>query len=144
MGENYAFIKPNGDVERCCKDHSMILGNVIKGTFKFMEEPMECSVEDCYCWRRMIVGEDNLWSKYWSGMWDRFYYNKIKKLISDLNNNLISSNKAYEKHVILKQKIYDKNTKKACMGMWDQYYFNRIKKLMSDLDNNHLKRLMRN
>ena len=48
MGENYAFIKPNGDVERCCKDHSVSLGNVIEGTFRLLEEVKDCQIEDCY------------------------------------------------------------------------------------------------
>ena len=90
MGENYAFIKPNGDVERCCKDHSISLGNVVKGTFKLLEQPVECDIEDCYCWRRMLSGEEDKWAKYWNGTWDQFYASKIDDILQLVRNKEIS------------------------------------------------------
>ena len=132
MGENYAFIKPNGDVERCCKNHSN-LGNIINGTFRLLEQSKECYISDCSCWRRMLVGKKGL-SKYWEGMFDSFYRDKIKKLIEDLNSNFISFNEAYYKYIEFKQKIYDKNTRKACIGMWDQPYCKEIEKIILDLN----------
>jgi len=89
MGENYAFIKPNGDVERCCKDHSISLGNVVNGTFKLLEAPKECNVEDCYCWRRMKVGEEKQWHIYWIGTWDQFYANKIRDIAKKFYNESV-------------------------------------------------------
>lgn len=65
MGENYAFIHPDGEVERCCKDHSISLGNIINGTFKFLDKPLECKVEECNCWRCMLVETEPEWIKYW-------------------------------------------------------------------------------
>lgn len=65
MGENYAFIHPDGETERCCRDHSLKLGNMIDNTFKLLEEPMSCQAEDCNCWRCMLVETEPKWVKYW-------------------------------------------------------------------------------
>lgn len=65
MGENYAFIHPDGEVERCCKDHSINLGNIIDGTFKLLDEPMPCQATECNCWRCMLVETEPEWVKYW-------------------------------------------------------------------------------
>ena len=64
-GENYAFIHPDGEVERCCKDHSINLGNIIDGTFKLLEKPMSCRADECNCWRCMLVETEPEWVKYW-------------------------------------------------------------------------------
>ena len=90
MGENYAFIKPNGDVERCCKDHSLSLGNVIKGTFKLLEQAITCDIKDCYCWRRMLVGTEEKWINYWNGTWDQFYSLKMEEVLHLVRNKTIS------------------------------------------------------
>jgi len=65
MGQNYAFIHPNGDVERCCRDHSLKLGNIVDGTFKLLDKPMFCQAEECNCWRCMLVETEPEWVKYW-------------------------------------------------------------------------------
>ncbi len=65
MGQNYAFIHPDGEVERCCKDHSLKLGNIMDGTFKLLEEPMPCQADECNCWRCMLVETEPEWVKYW-------------------------------------------------------------------------------
>lgn len=65
MGENYAFIHPDGEVHRCCRDKSFSLGNVINGTFKLLDKPLPCAAEECNCWRCMLVGREEEWSKHW-------------------------------------------------------------------------------
>jgi predicted O-methyltransferase YrrM/MoaA/NifB/PqqE/SkfB family radical SAM enzyme len=65
MGENYAFIHPDGEVERCCKDHGINLGNIIDGTFKLLTEPAPCRADECNCWRCMLVETEPEWVKYW-------------------------------------------------------------------------------
>lgn len=65
MGENYAFIHPDGETDRCCRDKSIKLGNVIKDTFKLLDEPQPCRSEECNCWRCMLVEKEPEWGKYW-------------------------------------------------------------------------------
>jgi len=65
MGQNYAFIHPDGETDRCCKDHTMKLGNVIKGTFKLLDEAIPCQADECNCWRCMLVEKEPEWVKYW-------------------------------------------------------------------------------
>ena len=82
MGENYAFIKPNGDVNRCCKEKTY-LGNIKDRTFKLLEEAKECSVSECNCWKCMIVGREKDWNGHWKQkIWSDpyiVYFNKIEK-----------------------------------------------------------------
>lgn len=65
MGQNYAFIHPDGETDRCCKDHSLKLGNIIDKTFRLLEEPIPCQSSECNCWRCMLVETENEWIKYW-------------------------------------------------------------------------------
>jgi MoaA/NifB/PqqE/SkfB family radical SAM enzyme len=65
MGENYAFIHPDGEVDRCCKDHTLKLGNIIEGTFKLLEKPAVCMAQECNCWRCMLVETEPNWVKHW-------------------------------------------------------------------------------
>ncbi|MCM8800384.1 MAG: hypothetical protein NC900_06670, partial [Candidatus Omnitrophica bacterium] len=65
MGQNYGFIHPDGSVSRCCRDHSLSLGNIIDKTFKLLEEPLPCQVEECNCWRFMEVGREKTWLSHW-------------------------------------------------------------------------------
>ena len=72
MGQNYAFIHPDGEVERCCKDHSLKLGNIVDGTFRLLQEPAPCTIDECNCWRCMLVETEPGWVSHWgwSGMED--------------------------------------------------------------------------
>ncbi|NQT75676.1 MAG: radical SAM protein, partial [Candidatus Omnitrophica bacterium] len=65
MGQNYAFIHPDGAADRCCKDHSVALGNVIDKTFRLLEEPAACTIEECNCWRCMLVEKEPEWVNHW-------------------------------------------------------------------------------
>lgn len=69
MGQSYARIYPDGNVFRCCAKGALSLGNIIDGTFKLLEEPLECKIENCPCWKRMIAGEEDNWKKYWMVPW---------------------------------------------------------------------------
>jgi len=140
MGENYAFIKPNGDVERCCKNHSMNLGNIINGTFKLLDKSQECTTEDCYCWRRMIVGTDNKWSMYWKSTWDQFYCDRIRNIIGQLNNKNISFNEACEKYIVLKQKICNMSLRKSELDVLENNILsNKLNIAWNFLENNEIK-----
>jgi len=65
MGQNYCFIHPDGEASRCCRDHTISLGNLIDRTFKFLEEPVPCNADSCNCWRWMQVGNEDFWLKHW-------------------------------------------------------------------------------
>jgi anaerobic magnesium-protoporphyrin IX monomethyl ester cyclase len=65
MGENYAFIHPDGEAHRCCKDKSFSLGNVINGSFRLLDEAVPCAAQECNCWRCMLAGKEEVWSKNW-------------------------------------------------------------------------------
>ncbi len=65
MGENYAFIHADGNTDRCCKDKTVKLGNVITGTFRLLDEPQPCRSDECNCWRCMMVEKEPEWVKYW-------------------------------------------------------------------------------
>ena len=67
MGQNYAFIHPDGSADRCCKDKTVKLGNIIGGTFRLLDEPVPCMAEECNCWRCMLVGKENDWAGTWRG-----------------------------------------------------------------------------
>lgn len=66
MGQNYAFIRVDGSASRCCRDHSLQLGNIVDGTFKLLEEPSPCQIEECNCWRFMEVGRESEWANHWN------------------------------------------------------------------------------
>ena len=65
MGQKYARIYPDGRVQRCCAKGAQELGNIIDGTFRLFEEPRPCGIENCPCWKCMIVGEEDRWAKHW-------------------------------------------------------------------------------
>lgn len=65
MGENYAFIHPDGTTDRCCKDTSIKLGNIIDGSFRLLEGPAPCQADRCNCWRCMLVATEPTWIKHW-------------------------------------------------------------------------------
>jgi hypothetical protein len=63
-GQMYARIEPDGEAINCCTLRKP-LGNIIKGTFRLLDEPQACTAKDCICWRRMIIGEEERWSNSW-------------------------------------------------------------------------------
>lgn len=65
MGQNYVFIHPDGEVSRCCRDHTISLGNIIDGSFNLLEEPLVCQAQSCNCWRCMLVEKENSWWQNW-------------------------------------------------------------------------------
>ena len=65
MGQNYVFIHPDGEVSRCCRDHTYSLGNIINGSFNLLEEPVICRAENCNCWRCMLVDKEDTWWRHW-------------------------------------------------------------------------------
>lgn len=67
MGQMYTWIKPNGEAMRCCKS-SLVLGNIIDGTFSLLDEAIPCNLKNCICWRNMTIGEENRWLTRWPGV----------------------------------------------------------------------------
>jgi len=65
MGQMYAKIYPIGDAYRCCADGSEKLGNLIDGTFELLDEALPCGCKQCFCWRCMLAGEEESWSRHW-------------------------------------------------------------------------------
>lgn len=65
MGQMYAKIYPIGDAYRCCANNTMKLGNLIDGSFKLLDEALPCEADLCHCWRCMLVGKEEDWSRHW-------------------------------------------------------------------------------
>lgn len=70
MGQFYGKIYPNGDVYRCCAQKELEpfgpLGNLIdQEEFRLFEEPKICEIENCPCWKAMIIGEEDKWLPHW-------------------------------------------------------------------------------
>lgn len=71
MGQIYGRIYPNGDVYRCCAEGGLLkLGNICADEFKLLDEPLECSSENCPCWKSMIVSEEERWTHLWLDDWE--------------------------------------------------------------------------
>lgn len=70
MGQMYGWMLPNGETRRCCKS-PVILGNILDGGLKLLEDARECKLEHCICWRSMVLGEEERWSSRWPGTKDR-------------------------------------------------------------------------
>ncbi len=71
MGQIYGRIYPNGDVYRCCADGGTLkIGNIFDESFQLLDEPLECSSENCPCWKCMIIGEEERWSSRWLDDWE--------------------------------------------------------------------------
>jgi MoaA/NifB/PqqE/SkfB family radical SAM enzyme len=66
MGQMYAWIQPDGRAMRCCKS-PVPLGNLLDGTFRFLDEAQPCRVSSCICFRSMVVGEETRWQRQWPG-----------------------------------------------------------------------------
>jgi len=70
MGMKYGKIVPDGEVYRCCsavgKEWGR-LGNIIKGSFMFYNEPRECfNYRYCVCYKAMIKDKnEEKWKKHW-------------------------------------------------------------------------------
>lgn len=71
MGQMYGRIYPNGDTYRCCAEGGMFkIGNICNDNFQLLDEPLECSSEDCPCWKCMIVCEEERWTPQWIDEWE--------------------------------------------------------------------------
>lgn len=71
MGQIYGRIYPNGDVYRCCAEAGMLkIGNICDDEFKLLDEPLECTSEDCPCWKCMILSEEARWTPLWLDDWE--------------------------------------------------------------------------
>lgn len=65
MGQMYAKIWPNGQVFRCCLSTTLSLGNIFDGTFALLEHPLSCREDNCPCWKRMLIGNEEYWLEHW-------------------------------------------------------------------------------
>jgi len=66
MGHMYAKIMPSGDVLRCCAEDVEKIGNLFDDKdFSLLNEPLPCEIDNCPCWKRMIVGEEDKWMQLW-------------------------------------------------------------------------------
>ena len=66
MGQMYARIYPDGQVSRCCGNGALKLGNILKGSFALLEQPMPCECESCPCHKCMLVEKEGHWPTYWT------------------------------------------------------------------------------
>jgi len=65
MGQMYARIYPNAEVFRCCGNGASKLGNLLDNSFKLSDKPLPCECDNCPCWKCMLTGKEDYWSKYW-------------------------------------------------------------------------------
>lgn len=70
MGQMYARILPDGKVTRCCipvNESDNKIGNIFDEDFELLDEPALCRVrvEDCPCFKAMIVGKEKSWLLHW-------------------------------------------------------------------------------
>lgn len=66
MGQAYGKIYASADVHRCCSTGAKKIGNLLNDAdFALLDNPEICEVQDCICWRRMVVGEESKWSPHW-------------------------------------------------------------------------------
>ncbi|NLB35260.1 MAG: radical SAM protein, partial [Elusimicrobia bacterium] len=61
MGAVYAKIHPDGKVFRCCAEGAEFLGNITDSTMERLDSPAPCSLENCPCWKGMILGSEDIW-----------------------------------------------------------------------------------
>jgi organic radical activating enzyme len=66
MGQAYGKIYASADVHRCCSTGVRKIGNLLNDAdFALLDKPEICEIQDCICWRRMVVGEENKWLPHW-------------------------------------------------------------------------------
>ncbi len=66
MGQMYARIEPDGEVYRCCAaGDKMYLGNLLQGTFALLDQPTQCTHDDCPCWKCMLIDKEEQWLTHW-------------------------------------------------------------------------------
>lgn len=74
MGQMYAKIFPDGRVARCCaldKDGNPlgVMGHITDLNLKLLDEPAPCLVEQCPCFKSMLVGaEEDKWLPLWEAL----------------------------------------------------------------------------
>lgn len=70
-GSTYGKIQPNGDVLRCCtpvspeKRKDLVIGNILDENFKLIDGAKPCDVSPCFCWKPMLLDQDNTWKPLW-------------------------------------------------------------------------------
>ncbi|MBI3547463.1 MAG: radical SAM protein [Elusimicrobia bacterium] len=70
-GAYYGKIQPNGDVLRCCtpttpeKHKELIIGNILDPNFKLLEGAKQCDISPCFCWKPMLLEQDETWKPLW-------------------------------------------------------------------------------
>lgn len=66
MGQMYGKVYASADVYRCCSSQAEKIGNLLdEADFRLFDDPAFCKIENCFCWRRMVVGEEESWSRHW-------------------------------------------------------------------------------
>ena len=84
MGQMYAIIKSQGDVYRCCATpKAEKIGNIFDENFRLLDEPKQCYIKDCPCYKAMIVGfQEDRWLPLWDFLPHPIYNTEyIKKAI---------------------------------------------------------------
>jgi hypothetical protein len=70
-GAYYGKIQPNGDVLRCCtpvgpeKMKELVIGNFWDPNFRLLEGAKQCDISPCFCWKPMLMNEDEKWKPLW-------------------------------------------------------------------------------
>jgi hypothetical protein len=70
-GAYYGKIQPNGDVLRCCtpvaeeKKKDLLIGNFWDPNFRLLEGAKQCDITPCFCWKPMLMNEDEKWKPLW-------------------------------------------------------------------------------
>ena len=66
MGQMYGKIYAGADVYRCCSTGALKIGNLLDNdNFRLLNEAEPCEIEDCVCWKRMVLGEEDRWVTHW-------------------------------------------------------------------------------
>jgi hypothetical protein len=56
----------NTGIKRICSSGSLKIGNLLDdANFRLFKEPEPCGIEDCVCWKRMLLGEEDKWMAHW-------------------------------------------------------------------------------
>ena len=70
-GAYYGKIQPNGDVLRCCtpvsveKRADLMIGNILDPEFRLLEGAKQGDISPCFCWKPMLLDQDETWKPLW-------------------------------------------------------------------------------
>ena len=78
MGQMYAYIYPNGNTYRCCSSfNENYLGNLFDKSISLLEKAEKCyDINNCKCWRCMVLGEESRWLHTWLDDWEMEIWKK--------------------------------------------------------------------